>query len=421
LIYRSLDLSIISESANLYLENTLIKNFDFTRLNGYWGYDADVFWHLPFNRRYTKNKNLLNRVFRRIEYEALMIFPDLIKPYLNLLKIDKELTPYGLGLFLQAYSNMYRYTNEEIYILEMDNVFKLLQKNFINLPNGLGVGSANNKYNEYKKFFNTITTNDTSYLVCCAEVMFGLLNYFYLTNNSEVKITIEKIANSLNHDYQFKSLDDDRGILNYSNADDNTHIFNANVLAMKAMIEAHNNGLANLDLKRIKKIFNFTWPYTQLKEIQYAGNEDRLISSNYQNADLYHTGFTLRGMLAIAIFFKMENEKNYLFQKMHSTLDDFVINGKISIFQNKNLSEIHSVAEYIQIYCSVFEMLDDVMKKKYLDIIIHNIHWMNDGKGSYFYKRFNKKKIEIYFPRWSHSVMMNSISNLLLKLNKDNR
>jgi len=209
-------------------------------------------------------------------------------------------------------------------------------------------------------------------------------------------------------------------MLNYSTAEDQTHILNANALALKALIMVSKiSSKIELNREWIVKIYAYIRPYLNEKEIPYAGEEDRDISANYLKADLYHTGFTLRGMLAIAHYLSLEEDVTFIEKRIAETLEEFLLNSDIVYVQAEDIIEIHSVAEYINLYVEIYNSLDDDLKEKYLNIIDKNVEKVSNSSGSYLYKIEKGKTIDIYFPRWSHSVMMNALSKLQNILNKN--
>jgi len=400
------------------IDNLLVKNHKLSQKNGYVGYDPQLFWHLKFYKAYAKKSTLLNKILRRVEFEFLIRVPSLIIPYAKFCKVEKELSPYGLGLFLQAYTNLYKTSLNKDYLEESEKIISILEPLLIELPHGLGAGNPKTKYNEYKPFFNTFATNETSYLVVVAEILFGLINFYHITNSQKVLLLIKKLSTSILYDYKQKDCKEQSIMLNYSTVEDETHILNANALALKGLILAEEVTYIELNKDWIKKIYLYIFPYVKQRHIPYAGDEDKEISSNYKSSDLYHTGFTLRGMLGIANYLSLKEDVVFIKQRIKETLDEFLLNNKIVMFKSKDLIEVHSVAEYINLYSEIYFFLDDKAKKKYLEIIEDNVAKMNNQKGSYIYEIRKGKVIDIYFPRWSHSAMMNALSRLQNSLNK---
>jgi hypothetical protein len=394
------------------IDNLLKENHELSQKNGYVGYDPQLFWHLKFYQAYAKKSNIVNKILRRIEFEFLKNVPVLIIPYAKFCKIEKELSPYGLGLFLQVYTNLYTSSLNQKYLEESKKIISILEPLLIELPHGLGAGNPKTKYNEYKPFFNTFATNETSYLVVVAEILFGLINFYHIKNSKKTLILIKKLSTSILYDYKQKTCANDCIMLNYSTVDDETHILNANALALKGLVLAEECTDIKLDKEWIKKIYLYIFPYLKQKQIPYAGEEDKSLSSNYKSADLYHTGFTLRGMLGIAKYLSLEEDIFFIKQRMKEILDEFLLDDKIVMFPSKDLIEVHSVAEYINLYSEIYTFLDNKSAKRYLKIIENNVGKINNKKGSYVYKIEKANVIDIYFPRWSHSVMMNALSKL---------
>jgi len=117
-------------------------------------------------------------------------------------------------------------------------------------------------------------------------------------------------------------------------------------------------------------------------------------------------------MLGIAKYLSLEEDIFFIKQRMKEILDEFLLDDKIVMFPSKDLIEVHSVAEYINLYSEIYTFLDNKSAKRYLKIIENNVGKINNKKGSYVYKIEKANVIDIYFPRWSHSVMMNALSKL---------
>lgn len=398
------------------LKQLLIENHHTSKENGYIGYDPQLFWHLPGYKAYAKKKTTLRRIIRRIEYEFLKMTPNLILPYAKFFKVEKELSPYGLGLFLQTYTKMYSIFHEEKYILEAEKIVELLTPLLIELPHGLGAGNPKNKHNEHKPFFKTFVTNETSYLVVVAEIIFGLVSLYKVSKKQSYKLLIEKLCVSITKDYAIKKCGCKSSMLDYSSSPDNSHILNANALAMASLITVESS-TTNTDIA--SNIYNYIFEYLEWDKIPYAGMEDKLINPSYSSADLFHTGFTLRGMLILAKHLNKTDDIKIIINRITKVLNDYLSNGNIVLFQEKHEIEIHSLSEYINLYAILYPTLDQKNRNKYLSKILNNIDAMNNGKGSYYYKKQKSKTIDIYFPRWTQAAMMNAISNLITTLNSN--
>ncbi len=398
------------------LEQILLANYEYVQKHGYSGYDPQVYWYLYFTRRAKNNPSFLNKVFRKIEIKIIDLFPNLLFPYLKLLKIDGiELVPYGLGLFIQAYVNMYQYFSDKKYLEEAENIADILTEMLVKTPNGLGV--SNSKKNKSLKFNKGFTDNDTTYLPGGSEVFEGFYKLYSITSNEKYLDISKAIGTSFVNDHKIKEVNETKLVLNYSSIADDTHILNANALAGGCLAKLESIENNQEYLKIIEGIYNYLHYYVEKYDyLPYAGEEDSRTNKNWVTCDAYHTGFTLRGIYSIARVLG-RNEENIL-DKMKKMLNDFVDEDKtikIVVQQKHKKQDVHAVSEYILIFAWCYEALSKVDREKYMTICLNNIRRFSDGE-TYFYTINKSNRKSIYMPRWSHAPMMHAISFLLYKI-----
>lgn len=400
------------------LEKILKSNFTYVKAKGYYGYDPQVYWYLYFTHKAKNNPTFINKVFRKIEIKVIELFPKLLLPYLKKLKIDGvELVPYGLGLFIQAYVNMYQFYKEKKYLEEAKLVADILESKLIKLPNGLG--APNSKKTKYLKFNKGITDNETVYLPSSAEVFEGFYKLFLVTSDVKYLEVLKKIVSSFINDHKIKKLDDKRFVLNYSSVADDTHILNANALAASCMCKLCSIKENQEHLLIVKGINEYLKYYLEnYKYLPYAGEEDSKINNNWKTCDTYHMGFTLRGCMSILCTLGEDSSK--IVVKVKEMLFDFIDDkGMIKVFINQKdeKQDIHAVAEYVHIFALFYDFFTEEEKQKYLKVCKMNIAiFLKRDKSTYYYKVNKSKKVDLYMPRWAHAPMMNAISLILLKI-----
>ncbi len=235
------------------LQKILFEAEKYSKEYGYYGYDPIIFTELPHNKKYIGNQSTTNKIKSYIERFLLFLKPNL-NNYFEKQNSEKKINYYGLGVFMSAYTNLYKLTNSNKFREEAKSLAELSIENLIKLPNGLGV--KNPKTGKTKSFFRTKVSDSTVYLVSGAENIFGLLNLYDITNDIKYLNTAQKIANSFIYDFKIKKYDN-KIIIDYTNAKDNTHILNANALAGKAMAMISERSKTNIYDKFIKGIFYY--------------------------------------------------------------------------------------------------------------------------------------------------------------------
>jgi len=401
------------------IEIILDKNYKYVQIHGYKGYDPQLYWYLFFTNKANHNPSFINKVFRKIEINIIKYFPKLLKPYLKLLKIDgMELVPYGLGVFLQAYVNLYQILRKDQYLDEAKKVAKLLESKLIITENGRGIPDSEKKLGAKGKLFNSITNNNTIYLPGGAEAFFGFFNLYEKTNNTFYLEIAKSIVDAFIFDFKLKELNENQIVLNYSNANDDSHVLNANALAGAAIGKICKYYPSKEYKSILEKIYYYLMPYLEYKEIPYAGVEDRNFNKYWNTCDTYHTGFTLRGLYDIALV--LNQDTSLIIRKVKNMMEQFIDKkGNINVYSNQssNITDIHAVAEYIHIYAKFYEFFSGNEHKKYNEVVIKNINKMiKPDKSSYFYKKYGNIKIDLYMPRWGQAPMMNALSILLQKI-----
>ncbi len=407
-----------------WIESILLKNDDFLSEKGYKGHDPQFFWHLYFAKRANEKPLFINKVIKKIEYHILMFFPFLIMPYAKKFgKPEEELIPYGLGVFIQSYIKMFDHFNNQLYLQKAEDIAQILEQTLIETRNGKGVSNAKNIKNIKKRFFKGIADDNTVYIPGGAEAVFGFLDLYDTTGNRHYFELAKSITDTFIYDFEHKIIDEKSIALDYSNIGDGTHILNANALAGAAMSRVmrveHNDKYE----KTIAKIYNYLVPYLKYKYIPYHGIEDKDINSrNWDICDVYHTGFTLRGMYEMAI--QLNRNTDEIKTKTRAMFDLFLDhNENIKLYANRKskVIDIHGVAEYIYMFTRFMHILNNKDQDKYREIVYRNIVAMTKKDlSSYYFQIIGNRKIDIYMPRWAQAPMMHALSSCLQQPDKFN-
>lgn len=377
----------------------LLEQLDMeVKSSGLCGYDPRLFWYLPAAKLYHKKKNRLTNFLRKMEVATYRAMPFLIKPYLKISNINQSISPYGLGLAIQAYVNYYRIFKEEKYLASAIEIETVL-KGFLITTTSKNIGVP------------TPPEDDSVFsLPAGAEVALSYIDLFELTQKDYYLSQAIKIANSFIFDHKIKYLTGDRIAIDYYSNNDGLHVLNANALAAVVFhrLNVINNTLPYQNY--IDGIVNYILPYLDYEKLPYSGVEDRNNKNVIWNSyDLYHTGFVLCALLKIA---KHNNNKQLielLYKQYQFLINNFIVGEKIIVLPHRNVVDIHGLAEFIKVFSEYDGQSEYIFK-----LIYKNIMYMK--KNNTFYYQRGKTKIFMYMPRWGHFPMMLSISHLLATL-----
>lgn len=394
-------------NASARLEIVLKQCYEQYKKHGYIGYDPSVvFKELKFYKAYEENQTLLNNLLYRIELGMIYLLPNM-ESYLDLIGAVKVKNNYGLSFFIQAFVKMQIYFGEESYLNEAKKLAASVIADLIKTPNGLGMANPPN----LNESLNGVAYNqDVALIPSTAEFVFALIDLYNATKERQYLDVASEITNSFAKDYTHKFYGN--GIcIDYSTAKDHTHILNANALAAKCicLVSELMNDNSNDDL--IRGIHNYLKNYIENIEIPYCGKEDSLTNRNWNHCDLYHTGFTLRGVEKVVSYLGDEKMRVKLNGIKSDFFSYFLNNRKIVKMRDSKIMDIHAIAEYV-LY---FSRHRDELLAEYLDVVIDNINSSFNGK-TFFYRKVYFKKINCYMPRWGHAPMMNAMAELLLSL-----
>jgi len=386
-----------------------IKKLDkWIKKNGWKGYDPYDIQELPLFLK--KDATIIEKITLKIISKTDEICPLFSR---KILKIKKKLNAKAMGLFADAYLNLFKTTKEKKYLEKNKECLTWLENNrsayyadycwgypfdwqskiFIpkNTPSTVVSSTCGNAFWKYYQH-----TGEKKYLNICISIC-----NFFLKNLNIDKISKDKIC------FSYTPLD-------------NFHVHNANLFVAEFLIkigkETKNQNFIEQGLKAV----NYTLgEQNKNGSIYYWGEKQNNYSPHH--VDHYHSGFEIRSLYSI---WKLTNDKKIYdsisrYYKFY--LDNFFENKTIPKFtpQNTYPINIHSCAEAI--LCNSLLQKDFPQGKKYLENsskwIIEN---MQTKEGWFIYKIKNIKglkfKIQIPYIRWGQAWMLNALSHVLPKL-----
>jgi hypothetical protein len=390
------------------LEDVVNKSWIQYREKGFVGHDPSVlFKSIKFYKAYEEKQTTINRTLYSVELSMLYLLPSM-EWYLDLIKAQKVKNNYGLSFFIQAFVKMFRYYGDEQYLLEAKKLAVSVINELIPTPHGLGMA---NPPNLNESLNGVAYTEAVSLIPSTAEFAFALLELFSVTADSYYLDIAGKITQSFARDYRHKTYGH-RISIDYSTGGDGTHILNANALAVGCICLV--NRLTGRDSENdfIQGVYEYLKDYLHSVEIPYCGREDASTNKNWKDCDVYHTGFTLRGVEITCNYLK-DTETAEKIKKITQDFFPYFLNGNKEIVKMKNsaVMDIHGVAEYILYY----SMHLNELPAHYLETVVKNITGTFDGK-TFLYRKIYGKKVKCYMPRWGHAPMMNAISSLMMAL-----
>jgi hypothetical protein len=241
-----------------------------------------------------------------------------------------------------------------------------------------------------------------------AEAALAMLDLYNATGDKCYFDWSEKIADAFLYDFNIKKISTEKLCLDYTVANDGRYVLNANALAAGVMSAVSEISKTRRYDKIINGIVLYIKDYLPMDEIPYAGVEDKLSGKTY---DVYHTGFTLRGLHYVIKTDKFNSvEIELMMKKSVQRLRYDFLNRKnyVKALRSRPVIDVHGVAEYIRVLSKLDFRVDDI------PVFLKNIEYMYAG-GTFYYER-GFVDIYRYLPRWGHAPMMLAITSLLLKI-----
>lgn len=393
------------------LEGTLNKNIEYVNRHGYEGMEPHMLGDLYFTNRANLKPSFLNKVFRKIEVKLINNIPMIFKPYLKLQGLKaKQLTPYALGFFLQAFAKI----GDKEACRQLLCILDELSSKTIS---GRGVPHSDNQ--KPAILGKIITNKKTTYSPSTAECYLGVRQYLNIAPDDQLaKNLLNDYANSFLSEYAFK-IYGNKGCFDYSNEGDETHILNASILIALCLQDYFGSDNKEASHK-VRLAYNYVLEYMEGQCLPYAGVEDKYIkfSSAY---DCYHTGFVLRSMFVLNYKINGGRDEKIIVDRAKKYFDDFANNGLVVMIPKSKIYDIHSLAEYVNMFSVFLDFLTEAEKNRIVRIITKSLRFYKSSRedGRYIYGKFGICKFDVYMPLWGQSAMMNGIVSLVEKLKQN--
>jgi hypothetical protein len=324
-----------------------------------------------------------------------------------LIGIKKEINPKAIGLFLNAYANLYEIDQKKEILDKMDFFFEWLKRNSVK------------KYQNYCWGYNfpwasseKFTAKNTPNIVVSATIGKGLFKYYELTRSESAIDMIKGVVKFVLKDLPLT--EDKTGICFSYTPDKKDCCYNASLLGAEILARLYSltgdKKLLELTIKAldfvcIRQKENGMWNYSI----------DLSTGSERKQID-FHQGYILESISNILKYTNI-NEKKYL-SALGKGLsfyykNQFYSDGRSKWRLPKELPvEIHNQAQGI----ITFTLLRDIASE-YLPFAIVIAEWtienMQDVEGFFYYQNHRIYKNKISYMRWSQAWMFLALTILL--------
>lgn len=326
-----------------------------------------------------------------------------------LLGIKREINPKAFGLFLQAYSLLYKKTGNREYLEKANYFFNWLKNNYSQNYSGYcwGYNFPWANPNEYKKKYipSTVVTG----FVCR-----GISEYFKLTNNLEAKEFLISAANFVLKDIPMTKYEN--GICFSYTPLKRDLCFNSSLLAAEILVRAYKlNNEKNLKLKAIDAV---NWVISHQKE-DGRWNYSKDIKTDKEREQIdFHQGYVLDSIFEIKTMLNIENEK------WEKSLNKGIIFYRENQFFENGISywrypkqwpiEIHNQTQGIITFLKLNKYYPD-SEKFAKEIAYWTINNMQAKEGHFYYQKFPFYTHKISYMRWSNAWMFLALTYLVTR------
>jgi len=313
----------------------------------------------------------------------------------------------GLGIFLQAYCELYCSTHKQRYLNKAKKCAQLLI-NGITINSEKGLWGWGHPFDYQSKIF---FPRFTPYAIIATQVGFGMLALYKITHEQRYFTLCEEICEHFLTDYQMdRNVCQDGLCFSYSPID-TYHIHNAN-LSIGEFFSCVGTATGKTKYLEIaKQCANYAIHEMDADGfLSYWGNDQE--TTDYE--DIYHAGYEARHLLNIGINCSYESAKQAGILRYEHMIKTFVENGVPWMRLPKDRVDMHGCAEAI--ICSV-EMLNYSPKAR--GVIESCIAWASKNAkatdGSYYYLlRYNGDQLQrvdkIPLMRWVEAWMLLALS-----------
>jgi len=325
----------------------------------------------------------------------------------KLIGIQKTHNPKGMGLFLHAYSLMYRINQLPSIKEKMDFFFDWLSNNFSKGYSGYCWG-LDFPYSPRRYFLPSYTPS----IVVTAFVSLGIFEYYLVTKNPKAKEILRSSCDFLLNDLHITESKDNSICFSYTPIKKDI-ILNATMLGSRLLA-------INYYITQEKKLKEFAKKSMDFI-INHQHSDGRWNYGIYENRKEkkqidFHQGFILNSIFDYLQYAKDNNEKyrnalikgcNYYYH------NQFFENGQ-SIWRvpKKWPVDIHSQSQGIITFCKLSELSSNYLPfaKR---IALWTINNMQNIKGYFYYQKNNFFTNKIPYMRWSQAWMMLALVTLI--------
>ncbi|MCD6172022.1 MAG: hypothetical protein J7J36_06410 [Thermoplasmata archaeon] len=376
--------------------------------NGWAGYDPYDLKGLPF---FTKNSSsFLKEILRKGILKLELFAPCLLR---KIFRVKKEINSKAMGLFADAYLNVYLATGKSYYLSKAEDAIQWLDRNYSEGYSGKCWGYP---FDWQSRIF---IPRGTPSSVVSATVGNAYWNFYKLTGERRYLTTCESICNFFINDLNIDRLGSDKICFSYTPLD-NFHVHNANLFVAEFLIrvgkEIGNEKFIDHGLYAVNYTLSEQNPDGS---ICYWGRDQ----SDRCHIDHYHSGFEIRSLYSV---WKLTGE-----ERVHEAVEKYYRFYLTNLFKDKTIPKltpqrtypinIHACAEAL--ICNATLAPDFPEAREYLN---NATYWviknMQDKSGYFIYAIYNFKgikwKVKIPYIRWGQAWMLKGLSEVWKLENK---
>lgn len=362
------------------------------------GLNSKVFQSLPL-KKYRLTRLMWIQFFKKSPINLRKIF-----------KVEKDLNPQGLALFISGYCKLFKMTADESY----KEKIQFLSEKLIKLKTK-GYSGDCWGYNfdwQARAFFQPKYSPTVVATSFAGGALLDAYDILQKKNFLEASISSSNfILNDLNKTYD----DDGNYCLSYSPLDQ-TVVFNAGFLGAKLLSRIYNYTGEEHLVTNAEKIIIYccahqkssgAWPYGK--------------KAYHQWEDSFHTGYNLEAINEYHLRSGKNDFDIYLNKGFEYYIKNFFTDtGTPKYYSNKTYPiDINSPAQFIITLCVLKKLRENSQfAEKVLKWTKKNM-W--DEKGYFFYQKKRLYTIKIPYMRWSQAWMFYSLSFYLSEITNNER
>jgi len=387
-----------------FIKNSLEKTLKYAEVNEYKGYnkydalDSKLLMALSFGNKY----------LRLLYSQAIMRFPINIRP---LFFVPKTRNPKGIALFAMSYMNLYKATNEKIYLDKAEDLLKWLIDN----PSSKKWGNCWGYQHPWQDvgFFAPahLPNRVVTYFVLTA-----MLDAYEITRN-ELYLNVAKNAIPFIKDAPKVLFEDDTmKAMSYVPVDSiNWIVMDVSILCGSILSRINkyvkDEEISVVSRKLVKFVVDKMTDYGAWYYTYPSGDHPR-------QHDNYHTGYIVD---AIYDYTKNTGDKSFMKEYLEGIeyyYNNLFLEDGTPKWENNKIYpvDVHGSAQGIISFVKASEF-----DEKYLEFAEKIAEWaitnmQNEKKGFFYYQKTKYFRKPFTLMRWSNGWMSRGLSVLYLKL-----